>query len=470
MARALVVALAVALLVPSTAIADPAAGITGTADLALFDTANPAGLTSRPITGLQTGTETAVGLDMRPATGQLFLITVPSASLSNAEVRSYIVDPATAAATFVGSIPGTVPGAADTPTGADFNPVVDRLRVVNANNENFRINPNNAALSGDDVNLTYSTPATGPITAVAYDRNIAPGPPGTPAPPGSLTTLYGIDVGADRLVSIGGVGAEAGGGPNGGTVRPEGALGVAVDNASDAGFDIAANGSAFASLTVGGQPGLYRVNLAGGTATLLGVFPAEVRGLTITGPDNCPGVAGDNQADMDADGQGDACDDDIDGDGVSNTAEGARGTDPRNPDSDADGVADGADLCPTRKGSAPRGCDRRAPKITLRKTAKKLTFERFFKGVRSRIGVNEAASLDVALLASTNSASAAKAGDLVLAEKHLKRSRKTRSVKLKPKRSLFGRTFLPMTVRLRVTATDASGNRRTVTRKIRVAG
>jgi len=245
---------------------------------------------------------------------------------------------------------------------------------------------------------------------------------------------------------------------------------VAVDNASDAGFDIAANGSAFASLTVGGEPGLYRVNLAGGTATLLGVFPAEVRGLTITGPDNCPGVAGYDQADMDADGQGDACDDDIDGDGVSNTAEGARGTDPRNPDSDADGVADGADLCPTRKGSAPRGCDRRAPKITLRKTAKKLTFERFFKGVRSRIRVNEAASLDVALLASTNSASAAKAGDLVLAEKHLKRSRKTRSVKLKPKRSLFGRTFLPITVRLRVTATDASGNRRTVTRKIRVAG
>ena len=241
------------------------------------------------------------------------------------------------------------------------------------------------------------------------------------------------------------------------------------DGKSD-GFDIAANGSAFASLTVGGQPGLYRVNLAGGTATLMGVLPSEVRSLTITGPDNCPGVAGADQADLDADGQGDACDDDIDGDGVSNAAEGARGTDPRSPDSDADGVADGADACPTQKGSAPSGCDRRAPKVTLRKTAKKLTFKRFFKGVRSRIRVNEAASLDVALLASLNSASAAKAGDLVLAEKHLKRSRKTRSVKLKPKRSLFGRAHLPITVRLRVTATDAAGNRRTVTKKIRVSG
>ena len=232
MARALVVALAVALLVvPSVASADPAAGITGTADLALFDTANPAGLTSRPITGLQTGSEKAVGLDMRPATGQLFLITVPVGVLASATIRSYFVDPATAAASFVASIPGTIPGAADVPTGADFNPVVDRLRVVNANNANARINPNNGTVAGTDTSLTYTAPSTGPITAVAYDRNIAPGPPGTLAPPGTLTTLYGIDVGADRLVTIGGVGAD-GGSPNGGAVRTAGTLAVAVDDTS----------------------------------------------------------------------------------------------------------------------------------------------------------------------------------------------------------------------------------------------
>ena len=470
MARALVAALAVALLVPSTAIADPAAGLIGTAELAVFDTANPGALTSRPITGLQTDSEKAVGLDMRPATGQLFLITVPVGVAANATIRSYFVDPVTAAATFAGSIPGTVPGAADVPTGADFNPVVDRLRVVNQNNENFRINPNNASLAGDDVNLTYTAPATGPITAVAYDRNVAPGPPGTIAPPGTLTTLYGIDVGGDRLVTVGGVGADAPGGPNGGTVRSAGALGVAVDDTSDAGFDIAANGSAFATLTAGGQPGLYSINLATGAATLIGVLPAELRSMTITGSDNCPGVPGDDQADLDEDGQGDACDDDIDGDGVSNAAEQARGTNARDPDSDKDGVRDGDDACPTQKGTAPRGCDRRAPKIKLRKTPKKLTFKRFLNGVRSRISVGEAASLDVTLLASLHSARAAKAGDLVLAEKHLKRSRRTRSVKLKPRRSLFGRASLPITVRLRVTATDVAGNRRTVTRKIRVSG
>ena len=70
--------------------------------------------------------------------------------------------------------------------------------------------------------------------------------------------------------------------------------------------------------------------------------------------------------------------------------------------------------------------------------------------------MGERARLDVVLLASLSSAGAARAGDLVLAEKHLKRSRKTRTVKLKPKRSLFGRALLPITVRLRVTATDAA--------------
>jgi hypothetical protein len=209
------------------------------------------------------------------------------------------------------------------------------------------------------------------------------------------------------------------------------------------------------------------VSLAGGTATLIGALPAEVRALTVTGPDNCPGVAGDDQADLDGDGQGDACDSDVDGDGVDNPTEAARGTDPRNPDSDGDGVRDGADLCPTFATRTANGCDELAPKITFTKTPRRVTRKRLLKGLRSRIAVDEAASLDVALLGRARSVRVARAGDVVLAERHLRRSARTRTVTLRPKRRLLA-TRGRFSVRIRVTATDAAGNRRTGTKTIRV--
>lgn len=49
--------------------------------------------------------------------------------------------------------------------------------------------------------------------------------------------------------------------------------------------------------------------------------------------DNCPAKANKNQADLDRDKKGDACDTDIDGDGFSNTAEKKAGTNPRNKNS-----------------------------------------------------------------------------------------------------------------------------------------
>src|SRR6187549_2059685 len=99
LARALLAMCVAALMVAPAAVADPAAGLTGSGELAVFDTANPAGLTSRPITGLQDPAEKVVGLDWRPSTGELFVITVPAGTVANALIRSYSVDPATGAAT-----------------------------------------------------------------------------------------------------------------------------------------------------------------------------------------------------------------------------------------------------------------------------------------------------------------------------------------------------------------------------------
>src|SRR5262245_24316118 len=117
----LAVALLCACLAPA-ANAVPAAGITGLTSLVTFDTSTPADVRIRPIPGLQTPGESAIGIDTRPATGELFLVTVPDGSAANAELRNYRVDPLTAVATFVASIPASiVPGAADIATGIDFN-------------------------------------------------------------------------------------------------------------------------------------------------------------------------------------------------------------------------------------------------------------------------------------------------------------------------------------------------------------
>lgn len=60
--------------------------------------------------------------------------------------------------------------------------------------------------------------------------------------------------------------------------------------------------------------------------------------------DNCPLIANVGQADLDADALGDVCDDDIDGDGLTNTDETNLGTDPYNSDTDADGLTDGDEV------------------------------------------------------------------------------------------------------------------------------
>jgi aryl-phospho-beta-D-glucosidase BglC (GH1 family) len=79
----------------------------------------------------------------------------------------------------------------------------------------------------------------------------------------------------------------------------------------------------------------------------------DLDGDTVTEKtDNCPTTKNTDQADLDLDGTGNACDDDIDGDGWSNEAEITSGTNPEDAsdspegaDKDADTIADPIDNC-----------------------------------------------------------------------------------------------------------------------------
>jgi Domain of unknown function (DUF4394) len=127
---------------PATGEAAPAVGVnTAGTSLLLFHTATPGTMTPVPITGLGAG-ETIEGIDRRPSTGGLYGLGVVDTGPTDS-LRLYRIDPTTGAATAVGVAPVMAP-TDGTDYGVDFNPLVDRVRVVNDGNENLRLNPTTA--------------------------------------------------------------------------------------------------------------------------------------------------------------------------------------------------------------------------------------------------------------------------------------------------------------------------------------
>lgn len=232
--------------------------VTASNSLVSFNSLTPGTiLSTAPITGLSAG-ETIVGMDFRPASGQLFAVSSAS--------RIYTINTITGAATAAG--PAFTPVLSGASFGVDFNPVPDRIRLVSDADQNLRLNPNNGALAATDTTLAFATgdpnASTNPnVVAVAYTNNVA----GTPS-----TTLFGIDSNLDILVRQGSPGG-APVSPNAGTLFTIGALGVNTTN--DAGFDISdCSGMGFASLTTAGatQSQFYTINLLSGSATAVGTI------------------------------------------------------------------------------------------------------------------------------------------------------------------------------------------------------
>jgi uncharacterized protein (TIGR03437 family) len=226
-----------------------------------------------PITGIPSG-ESLVGLDFRPATGELYSFGISG--------NLYTVNTTTGLATLVGT--AVVAAAANIPQiGFDFNPAPDLIRLVTGDDQDLRINPNNVAVAGVDGALAFApgdaNVGVDPnVVASAYLNNVAgPTPPAAGDP---STALYGIDSNLDILVSQGtAFGVRPVVSPNTGQLFTIGGLvmgGMPVDVTGDVGFDIAPEtGAAFASLTLQATPTsstLVTVNLASGAVTPIGTI------------------------------------------------------------------------------------------------------------------------------------------------------------------------------------------------------
>jgi hypothetical protein len=202
---------------------------------------------SHPLTGLASG-ENIVGLDVRPANGQLYALGKSS--------RLYVINPRTGAARVVGAGP-FAPALAGVSFGFDFNPTSDRIRVTSDAEQNLRLNPDDGTVAGVDTNLAYAAgdPGAGTVpnvAASAYTNSFAGA---------TSTTLYDIDNARHALVIQNP--------PNDGTLTTVGALGT-TNNAVT--FDIGENNIGYAVLIEQRGEGLYRIDLANGHATRLTNF------------------------------------------------------------------------------------------------------------------------------------------------------------------------------------------------------
>lgn len=111
--------------------------------------------------------------------------------------------------------------------------------------------------------------------------------------------------------------------------------------------------------------------------------------------------------------------------------------------------------------------DKTAPTIKLSRIPKKLRPKQLITGFSFTVTPSEAATLDATLAGSARSAHLAKSYNITLAHKRTPRSAATRRITLRVKKKLLG-TSRKFSVKLTLVATDAAGNKRTITRTIKV--
>lgn len=274
----LVVALMVALVAPGASaqsVAPQASGtngpervyaLTAAEDLLRFDGDRPGEVTRQRITGLREG-DSLVGIDFRAANGRLYGL--------GERGGVYVVDESSATARRISTLRTADGDRVDLrggDFGIDFNPTVDRLRVVSDEDQNLRVNVETGETTVDP-DIRYNSRRTDAnTTAVAYTNS-------RPGAFGGSTRLFYAEANRDVLATSDD--------PNAGVISPVGRFGFAVEEM--AGLDVVTRGSAnaaYAALKPEGSSGagFYNVDRSTGEARRIGTIAegrAMVEGIAI---------------------------------------------------------------------------------------------------------------------------------------------------------------------------------------------
>jgi hypothetical protein len=186
-----------------------AQAVTDASEVVSFNTQQPLSASISTFSGITVG-QTIVSIDRRPQNGLLYGLGYAPAT---GVIQLYLLSLRGGVATAIGTTGIFVDGAGDparvgsdasSKIGMDFNPSVDRIRVVTNTGQNFRINPNTGAFvdgdlgggSGSVAGLNMDGPINGgtiTLGETAYTNN----QPSTIASP--PTTQYTLDAATDSL-------------------------------------------------------------------------------------------------------------------------------------------------------------------------------------------------------------------------------------------------------------------------------
>jgi hypothetical protein len=519
--RAFLTALAVAFAAfPCVASADTVYTVDNGAPpfLGKFDTATPHDVTViGPVTGLlgPPASDLITAIDFRPADGKLYAI-------SN-QNRIYTIDTSTGAATAVGDNAFTPSIPASATIGADFDPVRDVLRMVTdgiggGGPVNLRISPTTGQATVD----TPPNPSNRCVAALANTNNF---------PGATSTTLYAFGICGGSAVYRMGAEADPFSADAGLLTHIEDTSPYYnVNQSLRLGLDIAPNGDAYALIQQGPSVYFAQVDLREGAQTLLhpvfmgaqprtasvewgdiAIAPAangfsfsapsysvsETAGsATVTVNRAGPAIGTASVAYATSDGSATSPSDYAPVSGTLNFVPGQHsatfsvpiaddvlGEGPESlglvlgsPVGGAASLVDPSTASLTIESDEPpppaaltpgAGLDTTAPTLALsNQSARGLSA--FLKGVKVTATPGEPSALLLELVAKKRGTRLAATKDVVLASTTLPIAAGARTATLKPSKRLVGKPRKAFTVRLRVTATDAAGNRKVVTKTFSV--